>query len=146
MKGEVVVLTFIYTRCPSPEFCPATDAKFAEMARRIAAVPGRSEHVRLLSVSFDPENDTAEVLAAHALRRGAKPPLWTFAVASHEELAKVAGPLGLSYIPGTREIDHNLSTAVIGVEGRLELLEFGPKWAVTDLLKTIYGRIPTFRK
>ena len=65
-KGEVVVLTFIYTRCPSPEFCPAIDAKFAELARRHLGSRERADRVRLLSVSFDPEHDTPEVLAAHA--------------------------------------------------------------------------------
>ncbi len=99
LRGKVVVLTFIYTRCPLPDFCPLMDGKFAELARTVAAVPGRAEQVRLLSVSFDPEHDTPEVLAKHAKLRGAKPPLWTFAVASHEELRKVAAPLGLTYGP-----------------------------------------------
>jgi protein SCO1/2 len=146
LKGQVVVLTFIYTRCPSPEFCPAIDAKFADLARRIYAVPGRADRVRLLSVSFDPEHDTPEVLAAHAARRGAKPPLWTFAVASTEELGKIGGPLGLTYLPGTREIDHNLRTAVIGPDGRLALLEAGQGWTPADILKTTYAMIPSPRK
>ena len=119
LRGEVVVLTFIYTRCPMPEFCPAMDAKFAELARRISAAPGRSDRVRLLSVSFDPEHDTPEVLAAHAARRGARPPLWTFAAASHRSWPRSPGPLGLTYVPGTREIEHNLRAAVIGPDGRL---------------------------
>ena len=137
LRGEVVALTFIYTRCPLPDFCPAMDAKFADLARRISAVPGRADRVRLLSVSFDPEHDTPAVLAAHASRRGAVPPLWTFAVASHEELARVAGPLGLTVAPGSREIAHNLRTAVIGPDGRLARLEAGQGWAPADLLRTI---------
>ncbi len=137
LKGEVVVLTFIYTRCPLPEFCPAMDLKFADLARRISAVPGRSDRIRLLSISFDPEHDTPEVLAAHAARRGAKPPLWTFAVASNPELARVAGRFGLAYAPGTRDFNHNLRTAVIGPDGRLALLEVGPGWTpAADLLRT----------
>ncbi len=146
LKGEVVILTFIYTRCPLPEFCPAMDARFADLARRISTVSARAERLRLLSVSFDPEHDTPEVLAAHAGRRGAKPPLWTFAVASHEELAKVAGPFGLSYVPGTREIEHNLRTAVIGPDGKLARLEPGPGWSPAELLKTAYSLIPPERK
>ncbi len=135
LRGESVILTFIYTRCPMPEFCPAMDAKFAELARRISAVPGRASRIRLLSVSFDPEHDTPEVLAAHAARRGAKPPLWTFAVASHEELAKVVAPLGMTYVAGTREIEHNLRAALIDPEGKLALLEVGPGWSPTEMLK-----------
>ena len=142
LRGKVIALTFIYTRCPLPEFCPAMDAKFAELARRISAVPARADGVRLLSVSFDPEHDTPAVLSAHAARRGAKPPLWTFAVASHEELGKVADAFGLTYIAGTREIEHNLRAALIGPDGRLVRLEVGPGWAPTDLIKAIYGLTP----
>jgi protein SCO1/2 len=142
LRGKVVVLSFIYTRCPSPEFCPAMDTKFAELARRIGTVASRAEQVRLLSVSFDPEHDTPEVLQAHASRRGAKPPLWTFAVASHEELSKVAGPLGLTYVPGTQEIEHNLRAAVIGPDGRLATVAVGKDWTPIEVVKTVYGLIP----
>ncbi|WP_435011034.1 copper-binding protein [Tundrisphaera lichenicola] len=145
LKGKVVVLTFIYTRCPLPDFCPAMDAKFADLARRIAVAPARAEGVRLLSVSFDPEHDTPAVLAEHAKRRGAEPPLWTFAVASHEQLAKVADPLGLTVAPGAREISHNLRTAVIGPDGRLARLESGQGWSTADLLGAIYSFIPPTR-
>lgn len=145
LRGQVVALTFIYTRCPLPDFCPAVDAKFAEMARQLAAVPGRSDRIRLLSISFDPEHDDPASLRAHAKRWGAKPPSWQFAVASHEELRKVAAPLGLSYGPAGNEIIHNLCTAVIDPEGRLARLEAGPqgrRWAPSDLLATIRGLAP----
>ncbi len=93
-RGKEVALTFIFTRCPLPEFCPRMDRKFAELADRIGAVSNRAEKIRLLSVSFDPEHDPPEFLAAHAKNRGAKRPLWTFAVALHAELNRVAA-LGL---------------------------------------------------
>ncbi|WP_435015902.1 copper-binding protein [Tundrisphaera sp. TA3] len=139
-KGNVVVLTFIYTRCPLPDFCPAVDAKFAEMARQLSALPGRSDRVRLLSISFDPEHDDPAALRAHARRVGARAPLWQFAVASHDELRKVAEPLGLSYAPAGREIIHNLCTAVIGPDGRLARLEAGSqgrRWPPEEMLKAI---------
>jgi protein SCO1/2 len=142
LRGQVVVLTFIYTRCPLPDFCPASDRKFAELADRLGAVPARAKRVRLLSVSFDPEHDTPEILRKHAAMRGARAPLWTFAVASHPELARVAAPLGLSYGPTAGEFVHNLSASVIDPEGRLVRLEAGAggkTWQPADFLKTIYG-------
>ncbi len=142
LRGEVVVLTFIYTRCPLPEFCPKMDRKFNDLASMIASVKGRSDQVRLLSISFDPEHDTPEVLRSHAELRGARPPLWRFAVASHEELRKVAEPLGLVYGPRPNEIAHNLSTAVIGPDGRLSRLESGGSWTPADLFQTVRGLLP----
>ncbi len=137
LRGHVVVLTFIYTRCPLPDYCPLMDKKFAELARRVALMPGRAEQVRLLSVSFDPEHDTPDVLARHARLVGAKPPLWRFAVASHEELARVAEPLGLTYGPTRQEIIHTLSTAIIDRQGRLVELVTGNRWEVGELMNTI---------
>ena len=125
LRGKVVVLTFIYTSCPLPEFCPKMDAKFADLSRLAGSVASRAEKVRLLSISFDPEHDTPEVLAKHAKLKGAKPPLWRFAVASHAELRKVAEPLGLMYGPRKDEIIHNLSTAIIGPDGKLAALLCG---------------------
>jgi protein SCO1/2 len=145
LRGHVVVLTFVYTRCPLPEFCPLMDRKFAELARQIALYPGRSRQVCLVSLSFDPDHDTPEVLRKHAQIRGAAPPLWTYAVASHEELAKIAPPLGLFYASGDREIAHNLCTAVIDREGKLARVALGTernKWSATDLLKTVYALLP----
>jgi protein SCO1/2 len=149
LHGRVVALTFIYTRCPLPDFCPYMDRKFADLAQSIGAFPKRAQAVALLSVSFDPDHDTPEILRKHAQIRGGTPPLWTFAVASHDQLARITGPLGLLYGPGKNEIMHNLCTAVIDPQGRLARLEIGTqrnKWSSADLLKTIYSLIPSFQK
>ena len=127
------MLTFVYTRCPLPDFCPLMDRRFGELALRLGRSAGRVGRVRLLSVSFDPEHDTPEVLAEHARRVGAEPPLWTYAVAEHAELRRVAGPLGLTYAPTTDQIRHSLSTAVIAPDGTLALLALGNGWEVADI-------------
>jgi len=146
LRGAVVVLTFIYTRCPLPDFCPLMDRKFAELAALVRAAPGRAEPVRLLSVSFDPEHDTPEVLARHARALGARAPLWSFAVATHQELRTVAEPLGLIYAPTGREIVHGLSTSVIAPDGTLARRESGNGWSPADLLKTINSLTSSSRK
>jgi protein SCO1 len=145
LRGHVVVLTFIYTRCPLPDFCPLMDKKFSDLAQRIGVFPGRADKIRLISLSFDPEHDTPDLLRKHAQVRGATPPLWSYAVASHAELAKIGGSLGLFYQPGDNEIAHNLCTAIIDSDGKLARLEIGTernKWSSTDLQKTIYALLP----
>ncbi len=142
LRGNVVALTFIYTRCPLPDFCPRLDAKFSEASQRAAVTPEKAARLRFLSVSFDPEHDTPAVLSQHAV---ARPPLWSFAVASHDELAKVAAPLGLQYGPGKAEVIHNLVIAVIGPDGRLVRKEAGSaarEWGTADLVKTMFSCVP----
>jgi protein SCO1/2 len=146
LRGNVVVLTFIYTRCPLPDFCPLMDRKFSELAEHLRSSPGRARSVRLISLSFDPDHDTVDVLRKHAKIRGAAPPLWSYAVAAHDELAKIAGPLGLFYGPSKDEIAHNLCTAIIDREGKLARLEVGTarnKWPTISFLKSIYSLIPS---
>ncbi len=145
LRGKVVILTFIYTRCPMPDFCPLMDRKFGELAGHLSAFPDRARAVRLISLSFDPENDTPEVLRKHAAMRGAEAPLWTYAVATRPELAKIAPRLGLFFAPDGKEIAHNLCTAIIGPDGRLARLEVGKgpnRWGTAEFLKTIYPLIP----
>lgn len=144
LKGFTVVLTFIYTRCPLPEFCPTMDRKFGELAQSVASNSARAGKVRLISLSFDPDHDTPDVLRKHAAIRGAKPPLWSYATASHEDLAKIAAPLGLTFGAMKDEIVHNLCTAVIGPDGRLARLDVGNKanaWTTSDMLKTVSGLV-----
>ncbi len=128
LRGKAVILTFVFTRCPLAEACPMLDKKFAELQQRIEPIAARAESIRLLSLSFDPENDTPAVLAEHAKLVGARPPVWTFAAASHDELAKVAEPLGLSYGPTGTTFIHSLVTALIAPDGTLARLEPGTAW------------------
>jgi protein SCO1 len=149
LRGHVVVLTFIYTRCPLPDFCPLMDKKFSDLAQRLGAFATRASKIRLISLSFDPEHDTPELLRKHAQVRGATPPLWSYAVASHSELAKIGVPLGLYYQPGDTEIAHNLCTAIIDPGGNLARLDVGTernKWSSTDMQKTIYSLLPRTEK
>jgi protein SCO1/2 len=115
------------------------DRHFGEIARGLAASdPQAAEGVRLLSISFDPEHDTPETLRRHAARVGAEPPLWTLAVAPHDELRKVAEDLGLTYGPTGDEIRHTLSTAVIDPEGRLARLWTGSDWSTLDVRRVVH--------
>ncbi len=142
LRGSPVLLTFIYTRCPLPEFCPLMDRRFQEAQKAVAA--GRlPADTRLLSVSFDPEYDTPAILATHAGRVGAKPPVWRFATAPRTTIEELGGPLGLSVIrdpANPASITHNLRTAVIDREGRLVTVLNGNSWTVDEAIRAVGSR------
>ena len=66
-KGKVVLLTFIYTRCPMPDFCPRMTQNFLGLEKSLKLDPAIYARTHLLSVTFDPEVDTPKVLRQHAL-------------------------------------------------------------------------------
>ena len=129
-----MVVTFIYTRCPLPDFCPLLDRRFAAIQDAAAADPVLRGRVRLLSVSFDPDADTPEVLAAHATRVGALSD-WHFATAPRETVDRFAASLGVNVIrEADRTVTHNLRTAVVGPDGRVAVLRSGNDWTADDVL------------
>jgi protein SCO1/2 len=133
-RGRAGVVTFIYTRCPLPDFCPLMDRRFQEIQQAAAADVALAGKVRLLSVSFDPEVDTPAVLTAHAARVGAQPG-WTFATAPPAVVDRFAAEFGVNVI---READgtitHNLRTAVVGPDGRVVAVHSGNDWTAAEIV------------
>jgi protein SCO1/2 len=138
-RGKMVVVTFIYTRCPFPDFCPRMSSNFAEIYKQLGSNPSLA-NTQLLSISFDPEHDTPKVLrdygfsVAHthdaALFRR-----WEFAAPKAADLPKIADFFALTVKPEGGLITHNLSTAVIGPDGKLVKWYHGGDWQVSDLIK-----------
>jgi protein SCO1/2 len=116
-RGQAVLLTFIYTRCPLPNFCPLMTKNFAELQQRLSKeFPGK---YHLLSVSIDPDFDRPEVLKEYAARCEADPKNWTFATGEADSIRFVAGLMGLYYARENGLISHDLRTALIGPDGKL---------------------------
>jgi protein SCO1/2 len=133
--GSASALTFVYTRCPLPQFCPLMDRRFAEVQKLAAADPALRGKVRLLSVSFDPKNDRPEVLLAHAKKLEADPAVWRFATADEATVDRFAAEFGANVIrekDGT--ITHNLRTAVIDPTGRVSSILDNNAWTADELI------------
>jgi protein SCO1/2 len=135
-KGHRVALTFIYTRCPLPEFCPLMDRHFASVQKTIASTPALAD-VRLVTVTLDPAFDRPAVLKAYAQRRGADPSIWSFLTGAPEDVNRFATQFGL-YVEHNPErsadITHNLRTAVVDPDGRLITVHSGNSWTPAELV------------
>lgn len=130
-KGSTVVLTFIYTRCPLPNFCPLMDEHFATIQKKLAADPVLKGRVHLVTVSFDPATDTPPVLQRHAKTLDADLTTWTFLTGDGDAIDRFAARFGVWVTraaddPGN--ITHNLRTAIIDSDGRLVKLYTGNDW------------------
>jgi protein SCO1/2 len=142
-KGTPTLVTFIYTRCPLPTFCPLMDQNFATIQRAVAEDAALRGRIRLVSISFDPDHDTPAVLATHAARLKADPAVWTFLTGDRVTVERFAGRLGVGIIrpQSATEITHNLRTVLVGADGRIARIYTGSDWtphqAIVDLRSAV---------
>jgi protein SCO1/2 len=141
-RGQTLVLTLIYTRCPFPDFCPRVSHEFAAIDRQVRADPARYGKTHLLSISFDPAHDTPKVLRAYGFScAGSKDPAlfahWEFSAIPSAALPAFAEYFALTYKEEGGLITHSLSTAVISPDGKIFKWYHGADWQASDLLQDI---------
>jgi protein SCO1/2 len=148
-RDRALVVTFIYTRCPLPDYCPLMTEHFIDIEKSLAAEPELYAKTHLLSVTVDPEYDTPKVLREYAARElearmnGGKPDFahWELATGSKDEVKRVASFFGMQYWQEGDQIIHSLRTAVIGPDGKLVKLYPGNEWKPQEVIAELH-RIP----
>jgi len=146
-KGKTLLLTFIYTRCPLPDFCPRITYNFSQVNKQVAASPAVYGKTHLLSVSFDPENDTPERLRAYGapfmgadVAAGFKH--WEFAVPEKPVLLEMAKFFNVGITPGPEQtINHTLSTTLIGPDGKVVRFYPGNEWTVDQVAADVKAAV-----
>ncbi len=139
-RGKAVLLTFVYTRCPLPDYCPRMTRNFLEIEKALKQDPAAYDRTHLLSISFDPEFDTPKVLRRHALSFTSIPAgqlfaHWEFAAPSKKNLDAVAHFFALSQWKEEGQIVHSLSTAIIDRDGKIHRWYHGNSWTVEEVLR-----------
>jgi protein SCO1/2 len=139
-RGRTLLVTFIYTQCPFPDFCPRLSHQFAEINRQLQSNPALYAKTHLLSISFDPAHDTPKALRAYAfsvagIKSASLFQHWEFAVPKAADLPAIATFFGLAYVPEGAVINHSLSTAVVGPDGRIFKWYQDTDWNAADLVK-----------
>ena len=135
-RGSTVVLTFIYTRCPLPTFCPMMDRNFASIQEHMKS-DRALKHVHLVTVTFDPTRDTPAVLRAHARELDANLKMWTFLTGAQKDVDAFDAKFGIYVVRNPndqRDITHNLRTAIIGPDGVVKKIYTGNEWTPEDVL------------
>ena len=141
LRGKVVAVNFIYTRCPLPDYCPRMVANFRAVRDRFRDRMDRD--LVLLTVSFDPKYDTPARLAEYATAERAGGPGWHFLTGDARGIERVCAAFGIQYFPEEGLITHTLQTAVIDRAGRLAATVEGKDFTgrqLTDLIASVLGR------
>lgn len=117
LRGKVVAVTFIYTRCPLPDYCPRMITNLQAVERRFPERVGKD--LALAAVTFDPQYDTPERLKEYARAFKVDRPGWQLLTGTVEDVSRVCGMFGVEFWPDEGLITHTLQTAVIDREGKL---------------------------
>ncbi len=138
-RGRALVVTFIYTRCPLPDYCPLMTDNFAVIHKTLSETPALQKRVHLLSITVDPEFDKPAVLRDYGLKHngGQKFETWEFATGSKEEVKHIATHFGLYYSTEKDQIVHNLQTAIISPDGKLVKIYRGNDWKPEEIVSEL---------
>lgn len=139
-RGKALLLTFIYTRCPLPEYCTLMSNNFAQVDRQLQQEPQVYARTHLLSISIDPKFDTPQVLrsygAAHTERYEDETfTHWEFASGDH--VKDVAQFFGLRYFAENDQIIHGLKTVIVKPDGKVAKVYTGNEWKPEDAVNEL---------
>lgn len=137
LRGRRTVLTFIFTRCPVPEFCPLMSKKFRALQQQLTESPPAGASVQQLSITIDPEFDTPPILRAYAESYGADPQRWRFATGTPAQISALTKAFAVHTEKNAGTLDHTLATALIDPDGRIEKIWRGNGWSVDEVLTAL---------
>ncbi len=132
--GKTVLLTFIFTRCPVPNFCPLISRNFEHLAKEIKQEAALANRVRLLSISFDPEFDTPEMLARYGKAFSDDAELWRFATGQPAEIEKLTHGFSVYVQAEAGTLNHGLCTVLVDPSGTIKKIWRGNGWRPEEVL------------
>lgn len=138
-RGQALAITFMFTRCPLPEFCPRMAQNFAETQNLLEKSAGGVTNWQLLALSFDPEFDTPAVLREYAERYGCHPAHWSFLTGDRADIAALTEQFGVMFWREKPDepISHNLRTVVVDPQGRVQKIIPNNDWTSGELVREI---------
>lgn len=128
-KDTVLAITFIFTRCPLPDFCPRMNSHFATARAQLAG-----GGYRFLSVTIDPAHDTPERLAEFARPIRGESSHWEFATGEVAEIHRLMAFAGLETKGEGAGLSHNLRTLVVDADGKIARVFVGNDWQPAELV------------
>jgi len=138
--GKAVLVGFLYTRCPAPNFCPRVSSQFARIHNELKKSPEDYKKTHLLTVSFDPKYDVPTVLRKYGLayldgdQKGFSH--WDFASTSTMDLGRMAQAFGLQFEQQDNRITHTMSIVLIGPDGNVANF-WSTDWTWSELMESM---------
>ena len=142
-RDRPFVMTFVFTRCPVPNFCPRMSQNFFEIEKAIRNDRAKWGNARLLSITLDPAFDTPQILKEYATHLDADPKVWSFATGDAKEIDALTHAFSVYRQTEGGTISHGLATALIGRDGRIEKIWRGNGWTPDEVVREIEQNSPS---
>ena len=136
-RGQPFVLTFVFTRCPIPNFCPRMSHNFSDLQSTIKTYLGALAKTHLLSITLDPKFDTPEILKQYGQHENADPKIWTFATGAPVEIDALTHAFSVYVQTEGGTISHGLATALITPDGTILKIWRGNAWTPKEVVAEI---------
>lgn len=137
-QGKLVLFTFVYTRCPFPDFCPLISRQFSAIEKGLAANPAEFQATHLLTISLDPDYDKPPVLREYGLKYIDHNPSgfehWDFVSTTQADLQALVEEFGLDLSSQDGQVLHSLNTILLARDGTVAEMWPGNEWQVAEVL------------
>ena len=121
-RGQALAITFFYTRCPLPDYCPRLAKNFQAASQKLGSLPGGPANWHFLSISFDTEFDTPQMLKAYGNSYQYDPKHWSFLTGPADKIGELARQSGASYEFDAGTFNHNFRTLIVDASGHLQMV------------------------
>jgi len=118
--GQALAITFFYTRCPLPDYCPRLSKNFEEASQKLAGMPDAPTNWHFLSISFDPKSDSPSVLKAYGEMYQYNPAHWSFLTGPPDKISELADVSGVVFQRDGVLLNHNLRTLIVDANSHLQ--------------------------
>src|ERR1700690_3152979 len=121
-RGQALAITFFYTRCPLPDYCPRLSKNFQAAQQKLESLPGAPANWHMLSVSFDTEFDSPPMLKAYGGTYQYDPKHWSFLTGPADKIGELARQSGVNYQFDAGAFNHDFRTLIIDAAGHLQMV------------------------
>jgi len=121
-RGQALAITFFFTRCPIPDYCPRLSKNFQEAAKKLGAISGGPTNWHFLSVSFDTDFDNPRVLRAYGELYHYDPAHWSFLTGPAEQIGQLARLSDVTFERDGASFNHNFRTLIIDATGHMQMV------------------------
>jgi protein SCO1/2 len=121
-RGQALAITFFYTRCPLPDYCPRLSKNFQAAQQKLESLPGAPANWHLLSVSFDTEFDSPQMLKAYGNSYQYDPEHWSFLTGPADKIGELARQANVTYQYDAGTFNHDFRTLIIDAAGHLQMI------------------------